>query len=81
MRKKIKEVKIHYEYLTTEFNETAKGGQTHFDSHIDDNGDVIYGEWVNVWCSGTDIIPEDSVNEYIAARKGCKTIRNITVER
>lgn len=68
-------VKVTYEYLGDKFVENPKG----CDTHIADNGDIIYGEWHKDWYEGVDEIPEDEVEKYISLGKKLTTRRNFVV--
>ena len=65
-------VKVTYEYIGSKFVENPKG---RCDSVVD-NGDIVKGEWYNVWYDGVDEIPEDEVDKYIALGKKLSTRRN-----
>lgn len=43
---------------------------------VADNGDIVKGEWYNVWYKGVDEIPEDEVDKYITLGKKLSTRRN-----
>ena len=70
-------VKVTYEYLGNKFVENPKG----WDTHIDDNGNAIRGEWHKVWYKSVDIVPEDDVDKYIALGKKLSTRRNFVAHR
>ena len=65
-------VKVTYEYIGSKFVENPKG---RWDS-VSDNGDIVKGEWYNVWYEGVDEIPEDEVDKYITLGKKLSTRRN-----
>ena len=68
-------VKVTYEYIGSKFVENLKGV---WDS-VTDNGDIVKGDWCNVWYEGMDEIPEDEVEKYLALGKKLKTRRNFVV--
>ena len=68
-------VKVTYEYLGNKFVENPKGVWT----HVADNGDIVRGEWYQVWYKGVDEIPEDEVEKYLALEKKLKTRRNFVL--
>ena len=59
-------VKVTYEYI---------GSKGRLDS-VADNGDIVKGEWYNVWYKGVDEIPEDEVDKYITLGQKLSTRRN-----
>ena len=70
-------VKVTYEYLGNKFVENPEG----WDTHIDDNGNAIRGEWHKVWYKGVDEVPEDEVDKYIEIGKKIPTCRNFVAHR
>ena len=65
-------VKVTYEYIGSKFVENPKW---RWDS-VSYNGDIVKGEWYNVWYEGVDEIPEDEVDKYIALGNKLSTRRN-----